>query len=330
MDEIVGKVRLSLVKVGEVLGIQNLDPESGLIFVTGGNGVVGHRVASRLLSAGYPQVRLGAHNPDAFAEKNKEGAEIADFSWDRPDTFDKALTGVKSVFCTAPYVKDWKQFFGPFLEACKKAGVKHFVKLSFYHARLSGDPFQNVPLVRDHGDCDEALVKSGLPYTILCASHLMSNPLVYQSHELRADQKPAVLYGASANKGVNYVSPNDIAEVAVRVLLEPIPHFGKEYTLTGPEPITDQVVAQHLSDHLKKPIMYVDQPMHSFEQNIKTGGDPEWMADDLVTLEMIKASGYEQDPGFVSKDIEKICGREAENFESYLRMTEYMTPMERA
>jgi len=45
---------------------------------------------------------------------------------------------------------------------------------------------------------------------------------------------------------VNYVSPNDVAEVAVRVLMAPREHYNKEYTLTG-ETIKDQQVADLLS-----------------------------------------------------------------------------------
>jgi uncharacterized protein YbjT (DUF2867 family) len=330
MADVVQNIRSSFVKIGELLGLSDMDEEVGLIFVTGGNGPVGHRVATKLLRAGYAEVRLGAHHPTDMEDKSKEGAEIADFSWERPETYEKALDGVRSVFCTAPYHKNWKDNFAPFLEACKKAGVKHFVKFSFYHARLSGDPFQNVPLVKDHGDCDEKLVKSGLNYTILAASHLMSNPLVFQGRELRKEEKPAVLYGASEEKPVNYVSPNDVADVAVKVILEPKGHHNKEYTLTGLVGITEQEVASLLSDHLKKPIMYVNQPLHTFREGERKSGDPEWMVEDFSTLEMVKASGYESDPGFISKDIEMVCGHEPETFAMYIRSTETMSNVEKA
>lgn len=321
-------IRNSITKIGELLGF-NIDQDAGLIFVTGGNGPAGHRVATKLLSAGYPHVRLGAHNPTDMEDKSKKGAEIADFRWESPDTYEKALTGVKTVFCTAPYHKHFKKHFGTFLEACQEAGVKHFVKFSFYHARMSGDPFQNVPLVKAHGDCDERLIKSGMPYTILAASHLMSNPMVFQGTELRKSQKPAILYGASGNKPVNYVSPNDVAECAVRVILEPAAHHNQEYTLTGSIGITEQEVCQVLSDHFQKPIMYVDQPLHTFKEGERMSGDPEWMVEDLATLEMVKASGYEGDPGFATKDIEEICGREPETFAMYLRAKGNMSKVER-
>jgi uncharacterized protein YbjT (DUF2867 family) len=350
MDDALRTTAVKLAQVGEALGIRNLDPECGLIFVTGGTGIVGSRVATRLLRAGHPSVRLGVHHVDEGEEMNKHGAEIADFAWDREESYEKALKGAKSVLCTTPYTKDWKRHFPAFLEACERAGVRHFVKLSFYHARLSGDPFQQVPLVRAHGDCDDLLVKTVTPamesimsgesdvlvdygsphmsYTILGASHYMSNPLSFQSRELHETDTMATFYGASANRGVNYVSPNDVAEVVVRVLLEPRSHYNKEYTLTGPEAITDQQVADLLSKHLKKPVMYVDQPLHVYTSEMKMSGDPRWMVQDLVALEEIKATGTEENLSFVTDDIKTICGHKAETFEDYLRMTDYMTPTE--
>ncbi|KAI2513850.1 NmrA-like family [Fragilaria crotonensis] len=328
VKDVVSSLGLVLADVGEKLGIPNLDPTSGTIFITGGTGVVGYRVATRLLRAGYPTVRLGVHHPDVAEELGKEGAEIADFRWDNDATYEKALQGVKSVFCTAPYVANWDEKFPLFLEACEAAGVKHFVKLSFYHARRSNSILQSVPLVKAHGQCDQMLADSGLAYTILSASHFMSNPLLFQGKELRSDQKPAAMYGSSRGRGVNYVSPNDVAEVAVRVLLEPKTHYDKEYTLTGPYAMTDQVVASLLSKHLKKPVEFVDQPLHVFEEGEKAGGDPEWLIEDLVALEKIKATGLEEQLAFVSHDFEKVCGHKAESYEGYLDHKEYMTRAE--
>jgi len=352
MEDVIRQGSIKLRQVGEALGIRNLDPESGTIFVTGGTGVIGHRVALKLLRAGYPQVRLGTHKLDEMEEMNKMGAEIADFSWDREETYDKALRGVKSVLCTVPYVKDWHKKFPIFLDACKKAGVRHFVKFSFYHARESGDAFQEIPLVKAHGDCDELLIKTLTPavetvlqgdtdvtfdlarphmsYTVLYASHYMSNPFFFYGRELHESggKTPATFFGASGNRGVNYVSPNDVAEVAVRVLLEPTTHYNQEYTLTGPKAVTDQEVADLLSKHLKKAVMYVDQPLDEFKLESQVGGDPQWMVQDLVGLEKIKATGKEETSSFVTDDIEKICGHPAETYEEYLLDKDMMTKIE--
>jgi uncharacterized protein YbjT (DUF2867 family) len=341
------KFGIALCQIGEALGITNLDPESGLIFVTGGSGVVGHRVATRLLRAGYPSVRLAAHDPKDLAdEMNQLGGEIAEFDWENEATYEKALVGVKTVLCTIPYTRHFEKHFPAFLNACLLANVRHFVKLSFYHARVFGDPFQQVPLVWAHGQCDQMLIQKLTPevvqigddittigphmsYTILYASHLMSNPFTFQGHELHSSKTvPVCFYGASGNHGVNYVSPNDVAEVAVRVMLEPRAHYNKEYTLTGPRSIPDQEVASLLSKHLKKAVMYVDQPLKEFSDEIKYGGQPSWIVKDMVALESIKATGSEEKKSFVTNDIERVCGHKAETFEEYLAMHDMMTPIE--
>jgi uncharacterized protein YbjT (DUF2867 family) len=97
--ELVESLKFSFHKISAILGFE-IDPDAGKIFITGGNGPVGHRVASKLLKAGFPDVRCGAHRPEDMHDKGKEGAEIVHFVWEDPDTYADALTGIKTVrFC---------------------------------------------------------------------------------------------------------------------------------------------------------------------------------------------------------------------------------------
>ena len=275
-----------LVQIGEALGFQNLDPDAGKILITGGTGIIGHRVAQRLLLGNTAKdgnnnpLRIGCHQTESLPEFEKQGAEIVEFDWNKEGTYAAALQGIKSVLCTIPYQQGWSQHFPAFIKACKVAGVKHIVKLSFYHANASNDSlFQNVPLVREHAACDEQLVNMAIPpldltpalaadasvewdddddgegagggggrtrrlsYTIIHASHFMSNPTVYQEDLIRRERR---FIGASGFKGVAYVSPNDVADVAVRALLAPKGFRKKTLHLTGDKVITDQEVADVL------------------------------------------------------------------------------------
>lgn len=166
--------------VSEKLGLQHHELVTGKLFITGGKGIIGYRVALRLLDSGHPSVRVGFRHPDeeCAQELSQKGAEVADFCWNDETTYASALEGVKIVFCVTPYVENWAKSFPAFLRACETAGVQYFVKMSFYHSRRTDEPFQKVHMVRLHGKCDELLAKSKIPYTILSASHFMSNPLV--------------------------------------------------------------------------------------------------------------------------------------------------------
>jgi hypothetical protein len=96
MDSIVQNLRSSAAKISSILGFE-IDPDAGKIFITGGNGPIGHRVAYKLLRAGFPDVRLGAHRLEDMEDKREEGAEVVKFIWEDPDTYSKALEGVKTV-----------------------------------------------------------------------------------------------------------------------------------------------------------------------------------------------------------------------------------------
>lgn len=308
------------------------DRSAGTIFVTGGHGIISHRVASRLLNAGFPPVRVGALHADELSDLNKLGAEVADFSWGEDETYPNALKGVKTVFCAPPHSKNWEEDFEVFLKACQQAEVKHIVKMSFLHANTPDHELQQVPLVKLHSKCDKRLIHSGIAYTILAASHLMSNPLIdlTTNKSPHATSAPIKLYGASAGKAVNYVSPNDVAEVAVRALLAPHNHVDKIYQLTGPLSIKEEEVAKHLEKFIGKPVVYVDQPIERFELNEALGGVPSWLLHDIVSLEQIKALGHEGYAPFLTSDIEKVCNHKPETFVDYLSNVDVMSPLERA
>lgn len=140
---------------------------------------------------------------------------------------------ITTVFVSTPATHDFDSHFKAFLAACKKAKVHRFIKLSFYHALrtraenpnkyfgdpdylLSRDNFHDIPLVHQHALCDGDLIVGGVDCTILFASHLMSNVFEFQGSTLKEKHE---FYGASGGKGVNYVSPNDVADIAVRAIL---------------------------------------------------------------------------------------------------------------
>jgi uncharacterized protein YbjT (DUF2867 family) len=310
----------------------------GTILVTGATGVVAYRVAAKLLATGYPSVRIGVPDVAAFQSVLAEArdAELVEFDWDREETYANALKGATSVFIAFPHHEHWEHNFYAFLALAQQAGVNHFVKLSFYHAMAPEpetvhqynlnpveDPFLKVPFIRMHRTCDTKLTRMSVVfnYTLIFASHFMSNAIVYQSDSLRKEHR---LMGSSHGKGVNYVSPNDIADVAVRALLAPKEHFRVGYTVTGPSALTDVEVAGLLGERLGAPVSYVDQPLAEFASRGTDWGP----AQDVAYLEMLKSLGVEEIPSFVSKDVSRVCGRPAETFADYLNEQDLMTPQE--
>lgn len=328
------------------LGKFTYDSSVGTVFITSGSGVVGYRVAVSLLEAGHKDVRVGIWTGDrqgmdkSFGQQCADalaakGAEVVDFDWNNDGDFESALDGVKTVFCTIPHVQGWSDVFPSFIRVCKKKKVEHFVKVSFLRpthdwkgistaARQYRD---SVPFVAFHGTCDDLLEAakndSRISYTILASSHLMSTPLIMQGKLLREDHK---FITASYGMGVNYVSPNDIADASVVVILNNKPHRNKVYNLTGPGPITDAAVAKLLTKHYGTMIEHIEKGYHAYKEDSRQRGLPEWQVKDAAAFERMKASGIDELSVSYTKDIEKITGMKPESFDGYLSNKGCMRP----
>jgi hypothetical protein len=113
--------------------------------------------------------------------------------------------------------------------------VEHIVELSSLRKGEGGERYrQNVPFVNFHEACDiilqQAKNDSRISYTITitCTSHLMSTPFLYQGDLLRQQHK---FITASYGMGVNYVSPNDVADAVMFVLLNRKKHRNTIYQI---------------------------------------------------------------------------------------------------
>jgi len=328
------------------LGKLTFDENAGTIFVTSGTGVIGYRVASSLLEAGHTDVRAGVwmgEREDADISFGKsvadvletKGAQIVEFDWNDKSCYSSALAGVKTVFCTIPHMEGWNEAFPAFLEACKAAKVEHFVKISFLRpthafkgvAEVARQYRENVPFVAFHGSCDDILENakkdSRISYTILCTSHMMSSPLLHQGRSLREKKK---FITASYGMGVNYVSPNDVADAAVVVLLNQKPYRNKVYNLTGAGPIKDSDVASLLTEFYGTPIEHVQLGYHDYVSFAKKAGLPYWQGKDAAAFERMKAGGLDEMKSAYTKDLQEITGRLPESFMDYLTNKSCMRP----
>eukprot|EP00525_Craspedostauros_australis_P004584 CAMPEP_0198120494 /NCGR_PEP_ID=MMETSP1442-20131203/29223_1 /TAXON_ID= /ORGANISM="Craspedostauros australis, Strain CCMP3328" /LENGTH=346 /DNA_ID=CAMNT_0043779149 /DNA_START=52 /DNA_END=1092 /DNA_ORIENTATION=+ len=328
------------------LGKFTFDPSVGTVLVTNGSGLIGYRVAVRLLEAGHKDVRVGIWKggrqglESGYVEKIIEkltalGASFVDFDWSDDRGFAEAVKGVKTVFCSIPHIQNWSDMFPAFIRCCKDAKVEHFVKVSFLRskhnfkgvAEIARQYRENVPFVAFHGTCDDLLEQtksnSRMSHTILCCSHYMATPLLIQGDLLREKQK---FVTASYGMGINYVSPNDVAEAAVVVLLNMKPHRNQIYNITGPRPIKDSQVVKILSQCYGKEIEHIELGFHDYKEHVAKRGLPQWQLRDAAAWEKMKASGIDESPMGYTKDFENITGKKPETFVDYLNNKEGMRP----
>lgn len=339
MSFLKGKTTKAIADLIPGLGRLTFDGELGKIFVTSGTGVIGYRVAMSLLNAGHTNVRVGvwmgerevgpgSNGNHAFVDNivkilEEKGAEIVNFDWTDPMCYSEVLKGVKTVFCSLPYMEAHQEAFTGFLHACKDKKIEHFIKISFLH---NEEYRKNVPMAKFHSVCDELLEHapktSRISYTVLATSHLMTTPLLTQGACLEKDFKYVT---ASYGMGVDYVSPNDVADAAMVVLLDRKHHRNKVYNLTA-KPITDREVCKQLTKAYGREIQHIEMGYHDYVKWLQTRHVPTWLSKDAAAFEKMKASGIDEDPKNYTRDLENLIGRKAETFLDYLQNKDAQRP----
>jgi len=130
-----------------------------------------------------------------------------------------------------------------------------------------------------HRDSEVNIEASGLPYTFLRPNGFMQNLVNYNAGTIRSQN---AFYGCQGKGAVSLVDIRDIASVAV-IVLAATGHEGKAYSLTGGEALTNEQVAEKISQVAGRKITYVDLPPAEFKKAILSAGTQEWSADALST-----------------------------------------------
>jgi uncharacterized protein YbjT (DUF2867 family) len=209
--------------------------------VTGATGTIGRRVA-RLLIADHDVWSLN-RDPQRAARSGTAGRHIGVDLSDRP-AVKEALAGADALLVIT---------FDPveprhdrnLVEAAQAAGIAHVVKVS---ALAVTDPGSDDLVTRWQRECEALWCASGLAPTLLRPRVYMSNCLGW-APSIRAGGSVDVLDGTSPNACVD---PSDVAAAAAAVLREPVPHAGRAYALTGPQPLTAREQVEVLADTLQQ------------------------------------------------------------------------------
>jgi len=197
------------------------------ILVIGATGTVGRRVIDQLIDANV-SVRALARNPDSANLPAR--VEIVRGDLTIPDTLDRPLDDVDAVFLvwTAPATA-----FAPALGRIAKH-VPRVVFLSSPHQ--TAHPFfqQPNPLATMHAEIERLIEASGLQWTFLRPGMFAANSLFWWAPQIHADDVVRWPYAEAPTAPIH---ERDIAAVASRILCED-GHGGKDYTLTGPQSLS--------------------------------------------------------------------------------------------
>ncbi len=278
-----------------------------MILVTGATGLNGSELLRRLSAKGIPSRALARNIAKAQALTLLPDVEVVEGDMARPDSLTAALRGVERAMLISSSDPAMLEVQSSFIEAARKAGVRHVVKLSGIIPELDS-PFR---FARMHAQVEKRLEASGMAYTHLRAGEFM--PAYFR--QVPSIVARGILALPMGDARIACIDIGDIAEVAVTVLTTS-GHEGKVYPLTGPEALSMADLAEKLSAATGKAIRYVDVPPEDARQARLAAGLPPYLADGLDELFAERRKGKESK---VWPTIEEVFGWQPTSFDQFAR-----------
>ncbi len=190
------------------------------------------------------------------------------FDWHDAGTWRDAVAGTDAIYLMRPDLEDAEDLVAGLVGLSPDS---HVVLLSEQAAERD----------RDGGwvrRVEDAVVTKAARWTNLRPSWFHQD-LTDARHFLTAISRDRAIRMPSGGAPIAWVDARDVAKVAVKAILDPDGHHGRHHTITGPEGLTLQRVAELLSSETGRAVEAIDQPLAD-----ALAGLPPWLADVLDSL----------------------------------------------
>ncbi len=281
------------------------------ILVTGATGKTGSAVTAELLKAGYP-VRAMVHRVDGRSTRLKaQETEISVADISDVERVADALKEVQRAYFCPPYDPYMIQGAVAFAVAAKEARLEQIVGLTQWLA----SPSHPSLLTRQSWLVNRLFsMTPGVAHTIVNPGFFADNYLVTIGLAAHLGIFPW-MYGNSRNAPP---SNEDIARVAVAVLMDPARHAGKSYRPTGPELLGADEMAKAIGRAVGRSLRVMPTPTWLFMKAARLGGMPiDLMSNVRYYVDDHKLGAFEL--GAPTTDVFDVTGSPAEDFETIAR-----------
>lgn len=215
------------------------------VLVIGGTGALGRPVVKSLLQRGVA-VRAVNRHPEQAADLERLGAEVMAGDLTDAASIQRACAGTQRVLAAAHSIMGrgrWRsedvddEGHRTLLDAARSAGMQRLVYVSAYGARAD----HPVDFFRTKHRIEQLVRASGLDAVVLRPTAFMEHHVHLFNGKAVLDKGKAQLIGAGTKKR-NFVAATDVAQLAVRALLEDPPPFSV-LDIGGPDHLSNAEVA---------------------------------------------------------------------------------------
>ncbi len=264
-----------------------------MILVIGANGRVGGLVADGLVEHNI-RPRVLVRDTGKSLERFGDQVEIAQGDLADRASVDQAMKGVETVFLCSPVDPDQVRLQGHVVDAA--------VRNEAFVVKLSGLGTFDGSYVDSgawHAETEAQIRKAGVGHTFLHPYFFMENLLF----SLPLAKKQGVIRSAVGDAVIAMVAVSDIAEAAIKVLMDPSIAPGRTLPLTERVARSYADIAQALSESLGREILYEEQTDAEVEQNLKAAGQPDWHVRLLLQFNRAFREGLGSEPDMALEDL---------------------------
>lgn len=280
------------------------------ILVTAATSNVGREVVKQLANENF-KVKAAVRSISR-AKNLPSSVELVEFDLNEPATVQAAFAGVDKAFFMTPLVPNLTELDATCLQAAKEAGIKHIVKLSVMGANTEADML----LAQSHRQAEQLIETSGINYTFLRPNSFFQNYLIYTGESIRNSN---AFYLPLGDGKISLIDIRDLAKVTT-VVLTTQGHENQAYQLTGSEALSNQEIAETLSNVLDKTISYVDIPEEVARQAMLDNQIPKIQIDMVLGL---YAKQKEGKYSLINPTFKQLTGMESRKFEQFVQ--DYVT-----
>ena len=288
------------------------------ILVTGAAGRVGGvgRIVTELLLKQGKDVRAMVRKEDARAQALRElGAEVVIGDLLDLDSMHRVISGCETMYFGMSVSDTYLAATVNVAAVAKHYGVKAFINMSqMTLSEMSITETTASPQHKLQWLAEQALNWSGLPVVHVRPTVFLEGFfLMFTADSVRESNQIRLPFGEGKTSPI---SGEDVARVVAAVLVNPQPHIGKIYQLTGPQSENMNFFAQEYSKALGRTITFQDIPVGPWREGLLQNGLPVHLVNHLVTMaDLHRAGRYDR----MSNDVLTLTGQAPMSVQEFVR-----------